>query len=115
MLTDAGGTVLNRIGFEPMVSVEDNTEGGSEEPSNLGYALIQVPMDPNVVAASIEQAGAVIGSIAASANPPSVTVLSPNGGETLSGDTATFSWTVADRNGARTRGVVRSASQRHRH
>ena len=43
--------------------------------------------------------GQELASRSASANAPTVTVTSPNGGETLSGSTAAFTWTAADADG----------------
>src|SRR5206468_2105282 len=43
--------------------------------------------------------GQVLASRQASANSPVVRVTSPNGGETLSGTNATFTWTASDTDG----------------
>jgi hypothetical protein len=43
--------------------------------------------------------GQELDSRSASANDPSVTVVSPNGGESLNGSTATLSWTASDPDG----------------
>ena len=43
--------------------------------------------------------GQVLASVKAGANPPTVKVLSPNGGESLDGDEITVSWEAADADG----------------
>ncbi|MFN7943231.1 MAG: choice-of-anchor tandem repeat NxxGxxAF-containing protein [Thermoanaerobaculia bacterium] len=62
----------------------------------LGFFLLPVDPSPPIVAIEIRSGATVLDSALASANPPSVHVVSPNGGENLAGATLPVSWTASD-------------------
>ncbi len=93
-LRDGGGGTLQQIPFEPRSWMQ--TEG---DPSNRGSFLVFVDDNPAIREIRVVHAAAVAGAIAASAHPPAVAVLSPNGGETLSTPEVTISWNGSDADG----------------
>ncbi|RLA58414.1 MAG: hypothetical protein DRR04_10995 [Gammaproteobacteria bacterium] len=89
----SGGAVLESTSFDPE-AVQD-WEGN--ESMMFVAALLA---NPSAVRVRILDADSqVVTEIEASANPPSVTILSPNGGETLAGDTTDLSWQAMDTDG----------------
>ncbi|MDQ1346867.1 MAG: hypothetical protein QG573_236, partial [Acidobacteriota bacterium] len=93
-LLDGGGATLQQIPFEPVSWIQ--SEG---EPSHRGAFLLLIDDNPAIREIRVEHNAVVEGSRAASAHPPSVTVLSPNGGETLANPTVTITWNGADQDG----------------
>jgi hypothetical protein len=83
---DSGAQVLASYSFEPVLLSE-----GSDQIFSL-----LLPRHPNTARIVLLHNGQILDSRSASANAPSVTVISPNGGETLSGSTATLSWVASD-------------------
>jgi uncharacterized repeat protein (TIGR01451 family) len=94
-LLDQGGTVLSEIAFDLDVHEPDFPAA----PSNMGSFIIPVPADPQIKQAVLRQGATVLASVKASANPPVVTVLSPNGGETIGPGPVTISWKASDVDG----------------
>lgn len=90
---DESGSAVEEISFELNVSPEI---GGSNR------ALFKIPVlkssDINEVQVLSED-GSVLASKTASPNPPEVTVESPNGGESLSGEQTTVEWSASDPDG----------------
>lgn len=89
-LLDASGEMLSDTPFEPIVPVAPS--GGDE----MTLIDLLIPVEPGTAQIVIRQGGVVRASRLASANAPTVTVQSPNGGETLSGNTVTIAWTAND-------------------
>jgi hypothetical protein len=89
---DAGGTPLSTTPFK--VSFED-TEGN---PLDQVYINYQIPAQPGGAKIVLKKGETVLDSITASDNPPTVTVIDPNGGENWSG-TQTINWTAFDLDG----------------
>lgn len=102
-MLDESGNVVEEVSFKPDVGVS------KQIPTTASFT-IPVEADPNIVKARVLQAGGkngevkenendLIGSRTASENPPSVTVESPNGGETLSGNEVAIEWSGSDPDG----------------
>lgn len=92
-LRDRSGAVLFRQLFDPAVSSDAPPEGVE--------ALITqvVPYFSNTASIVILGGTQPLATRGVSANPPRVTVVSPNGGEVFTGSTATWSWTGQDADG----------------
>lgn len=97
VLRSSAGTELARYPFTP-----DQVEGGpssDEEERNVDALAISelVPYVAGSNRVDIEgPGGALLKSVTAGANPPTVTLLAPNGGELLTGDPITVTWTASD-------------------
>ena len=93
-LYDAAGGELARHPFTPKADTQP-------EPGEDVYALIEetIPWVPGTARIAVEYKGAGVASRDVSEHAPEVTVLSPNGGERLSGDEATVRWTGSDDDG----------------
>lgn len=98
---DAEGTELASFSFEPSLTSIDP----SSAPPHIGSFFFTLPADPaikKVVLLRTPPSPAepqVVASRAASVHLPTVQVLSPNGGEQLSGETVTFQWSGGDADG----------------
>jgi hypothetical protein len=90
--TDAGA-VLDRIAFEPRFREVDPANG-------LRSAAIPIllPANPAVAEIVLLQNESEVSSLLRTGGPPTVTVLSPNGGESLSGG-FTAEWSAVDPDG----------------
>ena len=86
---DSSGQPLGAHAFE----LEKDSDGMK------GPFSLVLPWNPDTKRIVLLHNNQPIASREASANPPTVTVTSPNGGETLNGATATFTWTAADLDG----------------
>jgi hypothetical protein len=95
-LRSGGGAILNDIPFTPRSGEADAPEIG--ERTVVTFA-IPVPADPAIRQVEILRGGQVIGARQASANAPSVMVLSPNGGESIANDPVTLRWDGDDADG----------------
>jgi hypothetical protein len=76
VLLSAAGAVLQTQDFTPV-----RMFGPDQPPS---YFLV-VPFDPNTAGISIRKGKAIVGGMKVSAHPPTVRVVTPNGGETIEG------------------------------
>lgn len=85
-LLDGAGATLLTWPFEPMA----NTSGGTDR-----VVALMVPDAPGARSAVIKHNDQVLLTVTASANPPTVHLLSPNGGETLTG-IVTVRWDASD-------------------
>jgi hypothetical protein len=92
-LKDGGGSTLEEIFFEPM---RHRPQG--PEPMT-GSFMIAVPVDPSVQTVELSHTGSLLASRSASASAPTVTVLSPNGGEDLTADPVVVQWDGVDTDG----------------
>ncbi len=93
-LLDGGGATLQQVPFEPVSWIQ--SEG---EPSHRGAFFLLIDDNPAIREVRVEHNAVVEASRAASAHPPSVTVLSPNGGEALSNPMVTITWDGQDQDG----------------
>ena len=92
-LYDGDGALLSSTSFEP-------TEI-AEAPQDRIYVRAFVPHVEGVQRAVLKREGNVVLDQTASANTPTVRVLTPNGGEDLAAGTATIRWEAADADGDR--------------
>lgn len=83
------GQALATYSFQPVASAD----------TDFGVVSLLLPWDTNARRIVLLRDGQPIASRQASANAPTVTVSSPNGGETLNGATTTFTWTANDADG----------------
>ncbi len=90
-LLDAGGAMLASQSFEPQVP-EDSDD-------TAAALLLAFPWNAAARQVVLRRAAEVLATRSASANPPVVAVISPNGGEVISGTTATFQWAATDADG----------------
>jgi hypothetical protein len=88
-LETAAGQLIATHSFEPL----EDADGGR------GSFSLVLPWDPAAKRIKLVHNGAELAARQASPNIPSVTVIAPNGGEVISGTSATFSWTSADADG----------------
>ena len=97
---DDEGDVVREVAFRPKMNV-------SRSISRFASFTIPVPKSPDISEVRVRYDGGTggngakdqaqtIGSVTASPNRPSVTVESPNGGETLSGNQVTIEWSGSD-------------------
>ena len=86
---DAGGQALATHSFEP---------GALSESTNQVFALL-LPRHAGAARIVLLRNGVELAARTASAHAPTVTVLSPNGGESLAGPTATLTWSANDADG----------------
>ncbi len=86
---DSGNNELASYPFEP--------EFGSE--GDVGLFGLLLPQQPSATRMSLLRAGQVLDSRQASANQPTVTINSPNGGEILNGNSSTIEWAGLDADG----------------
>jgi hypothetical protein len=99
VLRNAAGAELARYPFAPLEMDDDlSQQGESGSPSLLIDAM--VPFVAGTVQVDIEGPGGVrLTSVSAGASTPSVIVVSPNGGEQVTGASLTVSWTAIDTDG----------------
>jgi hypothetical protein len=90
---DSGGELIQEVFFEPA-----EVEVLGEDPGIASFT-VSVPVDPAIRRVELWRGGVQLTSRVASANPPAVTVLAPNGGETLATDTVVLEWDGADVDG----------------
>jgi hypothetical protein len=98
-LLDGAGGVLQEISFDPIRLELDLDEGAIVEPSKVALFYVMADADPRIEQVVVRQGATVLATAQASASPPTVQVLSPNGGELLSGSEAVVSWAGADADG----------------
>ncbi|MEZ4730650.1 MAG: hypothetical protein R3E79_26285 [Caldilineaceae bacterium] len=91
-LRDANNTLLASYPFTPTV-YEDADD-------NLAYYInVAVPYPAGVQAIEVRKGDTLLDTRSVSANPPGVTVLSPNGGETIDEAGVTVRWVMSDADG----------------
>jgi len=94
VLHDADWQVLAQYPFTPAVNT--SLLDGQEETVLLHRV---VPDHPNLAWVEVQCAGEVLATLGASAHPPTVRVIAPNGGETWGTGNQTIAWEVADEDG----------------
>jgi hypothetical protein len=95
VLRAAGGAELARYPFTP-TQMDAGPGSGPAAPLSINEL---VPYVAGTTTVQIEGPAGVLKSVSAGANPPHVTVVSPNGGETLAGATITVVWAGSDPDG----------------
>ena len=98
-LQDQNQAVISSYNFD-LIPIVDGSPGDTGSfilvvpyPPGLKHIVIKSAAPPTSV--SGQQGSDILGSVTVSDNPPTVTVLSPNGGENISG-TYTVTWTASD-------------------
>jgi hypothetical protein len=96
-LLDQFENIIDEISFQPFTgeAIPKGPNMSDEHPDKA--FMIPIPFNSNLAEVRVLKAGNILGSLAASNNPPTVKVTSPNSGETLSGDTVSITWTGKDR------------------
>lgn len=94
-LLDGGGGILDSIPMQ-LVAPEDQRPVTD---SSVGRFLVASPIELPLVRMALYHGADLIAERAASASPPSVEVLFPNGGEVLSGETVEILWEGSDPDG----------------
>jgi subtilisin-like proprotein convertase family protein len=98
VLRDAGGGELARYPFTPS-TVHEGPGVGPDRSVDLLYINELVPFVDGTSKVEIVGPTGVLYSVSAGAGAPSVTLLSPNGGETLDQPVVPISWTSNDPDG----------------
>jgi hypothetical protein len=98
VLRDAGGAELARYAFTPEEIIVDPPADGTTAPVEQQLLGIHelVPYVDGTTRVDIEGPGGVLRTVTAGPNPPSVHLLSPNGGEVLDQSTVTVQWEASD-------------------
>ena len=94
---NSGGGLLMEIPFQP----EEMFPDGDFPKSDIGLGLfsIPVPVVPDMHSIIVMDGAVPIAQMTASANPPSVQVVSPVAGQVISGGTLNAQWTGSDADG----------------
>jgi hypothetical protein len=95
-IRDPAGTLVAERNYEPVLSDPDHeADAPTAEPALHFLELIPAPAE--VDSLTVLQGAQVLAQRSASANPPKVQVLSPNGGETwVPGEPGVISWSASD-------------------
>ncbi len=88
------GNLLATYPFEPELTCE--AWYNCSEDQQTGFFFMEIPHILQTARIELLHNGATLDSRLASAFPPVITVISPNGGENLSGTNATLSWSAND-------------------
>ena len=98
---DASGVEIASYSFDPGIHEADDEIGG--------FALL-LPWDENAAYVALLHDGQQLNSRPASTNVPTVTVVYPNGGESLEGSTTALAWSAGDLDGDSLSYVVQYSS-----
>jgi hypothetical protein len=91
---DLTSTVITEILFAPALTISE--ENGDQ----IALFLLIAACDTGVATLKlIDDVGTELTSLSVSSSPPTVTVVYPNGGESLGGDTVVIKWTASDSDG----------------
>ena len=102
VLRDSMGEELARYPFTPENMVDGAPppdEPPDDECARLLFVSELVPYVGGAAAVEIEDAAGILARVAAGPSDPTVTILSPNGGESLTGDPIIVSWSAGDPDG----------------
>lgn len=98
---NAAGTEVTQLAFSSQTIMRDAPgPGGGEHFAQQTYLVALAP-DPAIRSIEIRRDGILLATRSASANPPTVMLLAPNGGEDLGQDTLTVQWSGSDIDGDR--------------
>lgn len=98
VLKDVSGTTLGAYPFEPDI-VCPLPSGDCSEGELIGAFTLVIPPNSEASQISLLYNGQVLATKVASTYAPVATIISPNGGETLGGDTTTLHWSADDLDG----------------
>jgi hypothetical protein len=101
VLRDGAGVELARYPFTPgEIHMGPPLPGEPEDEPHLLEIAEQVPYVQGTERLEIEgPGGALLASVSAGAQPPTISVIAPTGGETLAGDVTQVAWTASDPDG----------------
>ena len=100
VLRGTSGQELARYAFTPTpMESGPPPEGGTGGPVGLLLINELVPYVEGTVRVELEHASSILAFVTAGLNPPTVTLLTPNGGEVLSSDPVPVTWTAEDPDG----------------
>lgn len=103
VLRSSGGSELARYPFTPeeVHSGPSDPAPGATPAPEVDLLLISelVPYVTGTDRVDIEGPGGTLATVTAGSTVPTITLLSPNGGETFSGDTIPVSWSASDADG----------------
>jgi len=91
---DAAANELGSTTFEP--SHWRNMRGNR---ADSGSFAIYIPVDPAIHSVVVEKNAMAVAALTASANPPTIEVLSPNSGEMLNAELVELTWVANDADG----------------
>lgn len=98
VLRDAGGNELARHPFTPLIYESGPAPGATGETSTVAVNEL-VPFAGGTEQVDVEGPSGLLAQVTAGANPPDVTLLSPNGGEVIDDESVTVSWEASDPDG----------------
>lgn len=99
-LLDSGGAELAGADFTPEEMDADSPTPNTPTGPPVGLVQVALPKPAGEVASvAILHDGNPIGTLAASANAPTVSILAPAGGESFTDPTVTFQWSGSDADG----------------
>jgi hypothetical protein len=99
-LLDSSGNVISQASFAVDLGHGDPAPGASPPPqSTSGNFLVLLPAASGADRVQILDAGSVIGTMAASAHAPTVSIMSPAAGSTLAGASTDVRWHATDADG----------------
>ncbi len=99
-LLDGDGLELSGADFAPSVMVGDPEGPNTPAGPPVGHFLAAIPKPATPIASvAILHNGSLIGALSASANTPTVSIISPTGGERFTADRVTFEWAGSDADG----------------
>lgn len=101
---NAAGVPLQRWGVLPLFTGEPhNHEGGSsgraETRADGGFFSANIPKAPGVTRIDLVQAGTTLATWRGGATPPSISLISPVGGENLTSGDLVVTWNASDADG----------------
>lgn len=103
VLRNAAGAELARYPFTPEEGVDDvlREDANNQDDDHLEVKFVAelVPHSAGARRVDLEGPDGLLASIMPGAQSPVVTLLSPNGGEIISDDSVTVSWTASDADG----------------
>jgi uncharacterized repeat protein (TIGR01451 family) len=92
-LLDGLGQLIQSVSFDPDLVVADD-----EQPTATAF-LVPVLQNPAIRQVQVLHTNQMRATLSASANPPTVQVLFPKGGENFTGDSVTIAWAGNDLDG----------------
>lgn len=96
VLRGAGGAELARYPFTPEIYDGGPAPDQGRHVDRLGINELVPYVAGTTRVEIVGPQGAVLAGVNAGANPPQVTIVSPNGGETISGDQVVVTWIASD-------------------
>ncbi|MBP8125336.1 MAG: hypothetical protein KAZ26_22000, partial [Caldilineaceae bacterium] len=90
-LRGSGGTLLASHSFTPTLYAEEDTAS-----DGIGFVNLVIPAASGTQTIELRRGGTLLASRTVSAHPPTATLVTPNGGESVGPAGVTVSWQMAD-------------------